>query len=100
MAFTRVGDLLLKHRRRFDDSQVVIDSVTILAAWHSIIDELGYGVKFERTKAMAFRNGNLTIQAASSAVASEVKMAEHKIVACYEKRFKSGVVERLVIKRN
>lgn len=99
MAFIKVGEILTERFRPYHRQHVVVDAMAVCAAWRSVVEEVNCVEKFERTRAIAYRNGILTIQAASSLIASELKMCEYKIIAAYDKRFKQKIIERLVIKR-
>jgi len=99
MPFTRVGDLLTKRRNLYGPEKRMFDAVTILNAWPAILESVKCVEKFQRTRVLSFKNGALTIQAASSTIASELKMCESKILAAYAKRFKGDVVTKLLIRR-
>ena len=99
MAFTKVGDLLTTKRNLFAPQNKTVSAVTIVAAWNQVVKDVNCVEKFTRVQPIAYKNGVLSVRAASSALASELKMCEEKILKAYDKRFGRPVVERLVIKR-
>lgn len=99
MAFVRLGELLQNRRHVFTQSRHVVDAMLVVSNWEQVIADVQCVEKFKRTKAASFKNGTLTIVAASNAVAAELKMCEGKILHAYAKRFKLDIVKRLHIKR-
>lgn len=99
MPFMRVGEILSTKRFGLPQKRMV-DAIAVVAAWEQIIEVVNCVEKFSRTRALTYRNGTLTIQAASSTVAAELKMSEPKIIAAYERTFHQPVVKRLALKRN
>lgn len=100
MPFYRVGDVLQKRRNIFSSEKRMVDALSIISAWPSIIKDIQCVEKFERTRALSFKNNVLIVLAASSIAAAELKMCEEKILASYEKRFRQHVVDKVVIRRN
>ncbi len=100
MTFIRVGDLLTNHKRSLYPQQVAINAMQVMAAWKPILKQIKCVEKFERTRPLSYREGRLTVQAASNTIASELKMCEDQIIAAYVKHFKGQVIQKLIIKRN
>lgn len=99
MAFVRAGEVLHNRRHVFTQSRKVVDAMLIVSSWAQIIEDVNCVEKFKRTKAIHFKNGALTVIAASATLAAELKMCEAKILLAYAKRLKHDIVKRLCIKR-